>query len=121
MFRYLTVLFLAIWAIDRTAFMLFTGRAAGPIGAITKRKLNPLGYWTVSGLWCACAVVCLGGLAFLTYCALTGSGPYKEHAFFSMHQAWPLLLFLVPGGWLAFLAVRDWITWIRFKRPRDAA
>ena len=113
MFRYFAFLVLAIWMTDRASLMLFSGRAIDQLGAFTKRKLDPLGYWVITGLWCACAAASIVGFVVLTYFAITSSGPYKAHAFFSMRAEWPLILFLVPGSWLAYKAVRDWVAWAR--------
>ena len=121
MFRYLAILFLAIWMINRATLMLFSDRAIDQFGVTTKRKLDPLGYWVITGLWCACAAASIIGLVFLTYCAITSSGPYKDQAFFSMHVEWQLVLFLLPGSWLAYKAVSDWVGWARSRRRRDAA
>jgi len=118
MFRFLAVIALAIIAIDRAASALQSGRVSVTANWHIARESNPIVYWLMTSLWLGLVLLCVFGNVFLVYSAINGSGPYAEHAFFSMQQAWPFgavaVLMLLFAGFI----VRDWILLYRYGRDR---
>ena len=121
MFRFLVVIALAIIVIDRALSAIQSGRVSVTADWHIARVPNPIGYWLMTSFWLSSLLLFVCGLVFLAYCAITGSGPYANHAFFSMHQAWPLGVVAVPMLVLAGVIVRDWVILYRYGRYRDAA
>jgi hypothetical protein len=107
MFRFLSTIFLAIFVLDLAVSAIETRRVQVMGGVVLKRKRNPVGYWLVTLLSCLVAIGGVMAVLFLAYLALTGSGPYKEHAFFSFHQVWPYAATSALFGWIAFKIVKD--------------
>ncbi|PPJ42856.1 hypothetical protein C0063_06300 [Pseudoxanthomonas sp. KAs_5_3] len=107
MFRFLSLLFLAIFLIDLVAGAVETRRVWVMGSIVLKRKTAPIRYWTMTVLWSLVALGALLGVLLLLYQAVAGSGPYKDHAFFSFHQAWPYAAISIIFGWLAFKILRD--------------
>ncbi|KFN41347.1 hypothetical protein [Arenimonas oryziterrae] len=73
---------------------------------VLKRKINPIGYWLMTSIWLLIALGIAAGILYLTYMAVTSSGPYKAHAFFSMHQVWPYAATALVFGFLALKIIR---------------
>ena len=119
MFRYLSALFLAIFLIDLAISALRTRRVWVMGDIVLKRKNRPIGYWLMTAIWLLVALGTAIGIPYLTYMALTSSGPYKEHAFFSMHQAWPYAISAILFGFLAFKIIRRRLFLLKYSR--DAA
>jgi uncharacterized integral membrane protein len=107
MFRFLSALFLAIYILDITVQAYETRRVWVMYDIFLKRRRNPLGYWLMTLFWSALSAFCLVGILFLLYQAINSSGPYREHAFFSLHQAWPYGLTALIAGLLAGMIIRD--------------
>ena len=118
MFRFLTLLFLAIFVADLAILALETGRVWFGYGIFLKRKTSPVLYWFMTILWSLLAIGCVAGVLLLSYQALGGSGPYAEHGFFSLHQAWPFAATSVLFGWLAARIIKSRL---QFRRHGRAA
>jgi hypothetical protein len=119
MFRYLSLLFLAVFLLDLAASAIETRRVWVMGDIVLERKINPIGYWLMTGLWSLVALGCAAGVPYLTYLAWTASGPYREHDFLSMYQAWPYAMTSLVYGWLAFKIVRRRLFFLRHRH--DAA
>ena len=119
MFRFLSLLFLAVFLADLVVSAIQTRRVRA-MGSITfKRKTTPIRYWAMTALWLLVALGSALGVAVLLYQAITSSGPYKNHAFFSLHQAWPYAATSILLGWLAFKIFMDRL--LQHKSRRRAA
>jgi hypothetical protein len=101
MFRFLSMLFLAVFLVDSAVSALETRRVWVMGSIVLKRKTSPIGYWAMTAVWLLIALGSLIGVPFLSYQALVGAGPFKEHTFFSLHQAWPYAATAILFGWLA--------------------
>ena len=117
MFRFLSALALGIIVFDLTARAFETRRVWVISDIFLERKTNPLGYWLVTLLWVSFSALCIFGIFFLLYQAVSGSGPYKEQPFFSTHQAWPYGISVVAFGWLAVKIIRDRLLILKLNRP----
>lgn len=106
MFRYLSALFLAVFLADLAISALETRRAWVLGSIVLKRRTSPIGYWLMTSLWLLVALGSVAVVSSLTFFALISAGPYKEHAFFSMHQAWPYAATASVLGWLALKIIR---------------
>jgi hypothetical protein len=113
MFRYLAALFLAVFLIDLAVSALETRRVWVMGDIVLKRKTSPIGYWLMTSLWLLVALGSVASIPYLTYLAFTASGPYKEHAFFSMHQAWPYAATALVFGWIVFKIIRRRMFFLR--------
>ena len=119
MFRFLTALFVAIFLIDLAVNILQTRRAPVIGSLVLGRKSSPIGYWLMTLLWSLVAIGSAVGVVFLSYLALTSSGPYERHAFFSFYQAWPYAVTTVLFGWLIVTITIRRLN--EFKNHRSAA
>jgi len=115
MFRFLTLLFLTVHVLDLAIAALETGRVWVMGDIVLKRKRSPIRYWLMTFVWSLLAVGGVVGVVFLSYLALTSSGPYKEHAFFSFHQAWPYAVTALLFGSLAVMIIRDRLLRLRHR------
>ncbi len=117
MFRFFTMLFLAIYVADLVV-TAFQARRIWITGSILlQRNTNPIGYWLMTLLWSLASTGSIAGLLFLSYLAITKAGPYKEHAFLSFHQAWPYAVTTVLFGWLATGIIKDRLFQLKHRRP----
>jgi len=119
MFRFLTSVFLAAFLVDLAAGALETRRVWVMGDIVLKRKTSPFGYWAMTVLWSLVALVSVSGVPFLIYQALVGTGPYRDHAFFSLHQAWPYAATSLALGWLAIKIGKRRLFQLR-NRPHTA-
>jgi len=87
MFRFLSMVFLAICLVDVAATAWAIGRVRFMGDIWLKRKTSPNGYLAVTLWWSLIAAGSVAGVTFLLYHAVMGSGPYRTHAFFSFYQA----------------------------------
>ena len=115
MFRFLTLLFLTIYVIDLATGALETGRVWFMWDIFVKRKTSPIAYWVMTVFWSLLAVGSAFGVLLLSYQALVGSGPYKDHAFYSMHQAWPYAAMSIVLGGLAVMIIKERLQHRRHK------
>ena len=106
MFRYFSALFLTIFLVDLAISILETRRVPVIGDVVLKRNTSPIGYWVMASLWLIIALGSVVGVPYLTYLAFTFTGPFVQHDFFSMHQAWPYALTTLVFGWLALKIVR---------------
>lgn len=113
MFRFLSMLFLTVFLVDLAVAALETRRVWVMGSIVLKRKTSPIGYWAMTAVWLLIALGGLIGVPFLIYQALVGAGPYKEHAFFSLHQAWPYAATSLLFGWLAIGIGKDRLLQLR--------
>ena len=117
MFRFLSLLFLAIFLADLVAGAIETRRVWVMGDIALKRKAAPVRYWAMTSLWSLVAFGGVLGVMVLLYQAVTGTGPYKDHAFFSLHQAWPYAATSLFSGWLAIKVLRERLLQLRFRGP----
>ncbi|CAN7381718.1 hypothetical protein LJR168_002330 [Pseudoxanthomonas sp. LjRoot168] len=92
---------MAIFLIDLVARSLETRRVWVGWGIVLKRRKNPIGYWLMTSAWSLLALGTSAGVVWLLCVAIIGSGPYAQHPFFSLDQAWPLAVSSAVLGWLA--------------------
>ncbi len=109
MFRFLALAFVTICVLDMVLSALKRRRVWFGWGIFIGRRSNPVGYWLTTAMWCATAGIGVVGLPILLRHALSGSGPYKDHAFFSFHQAWPYGVFCLLLGWPVAMIVKNWV------------
>jgi hypothetical protein len=118
MFRFLTLLFMAIFLVDLAVRSLETRRVWVGWGIFLKRRKSPMGYWLMTSLWSLVALGAVAGVGWLSYLAAVGAGPYAQHPFFSLDQAWPLGATSAVFGWVAIKVVIDRL---RLRRHGRAA
>jgi hypothetical protein len=107
---------MAIFLVDLAVGALETRRVWVSWGIVLKRKTNPIGYWLMTVLWSLVALGTVIGVLLLSYQGLVGSGPYAEHAFLSLHQAWPYAATSILFGWLTAKIIKDRLQ-LRHRRP----
>jgi hypothetical protein len=115
MLRFLSLLFLAIFLADLVVGAIETRRVWVMGGIVLKRKAAPVRYWAMTALWSLVALGCVLGVLVLLYHAVASSGPYKDHAFFSLHQAWPYAATSLFFGWLAFKIFRSRLRMLPYR------
>jgi hypothetical protein len=121
MFRFLALAFLTIFVLDIVVTAFKRRRVWFMWGIFIGRRSNPVCYWLMTAMWCATVGLGLFGLPLLLHHAINSSGPYKDHAFFSLHQAWPYGFFALLGGWLASMIIKDWTHKLRDQSDGPAA
>ncbi|MBD9467421.1 hypothetical protein [Pseudoxanthomonas sp. PXM01] len=117
MFRFLSLLFLAIFLVDLVVDAIETRRVWVMGSIVLKRKTAPIRYWAMTALWSLVALGCVLGVFVLLYQAIAGSGPYKDHAFFSLHQAWPYAATSLLFGWLTIKILRGRLWQLQYRGP----
>jgi hypothetical protein len=116
MFRFLSLLFLAVFLVDLVVGAIETRRVWVMGSIVLKRKTTPVRYWTMTALWSLVALGSVLGVVVLLYQAVAGSGPYKDHAFFSLHQALPYGATSLLFGWFAFKILRGRLLQLQHRR-----
>ena len=115
MFLFFTVLGLTLCLFGLALQAVGARRVRVTSNVYLERKDHPFGYWVVTTFWLFCATACLVGASLLLYQAVLGIGPYKQHAFFSWHQAWPYGLFALFIWWVLVLIAGDWLFLLRAR------
>jgi hypothetical protein len=107
MFRFLTLIGLGVCVLDMVLTAFQTRRVFFMWGTFIERRTNPVGFWLMTMLWSATVALAVAGVPVLLYHAFNGSGPYKDHSFFSLHQFWPYGVLALVVGWLAIKMIKD--------------